>query len=334
MGSVSREILHDVPPYIRVYKDKTIERLLGTEVIPPTTDPITGVTSKDIIISPQTGITARIFRPSQTTNKKLPLIIYFHGGAFVIASPAEPKYHNSVTKLVSESRAIAVSVDYRLAPEHPLPTAFDDSFAALQWVSSHIVVGTGSGSGSGLEEWIKNDVDFDKVYLAGDSAGATIAHHLAIRVGSNPSIRPDPDVRFKIRGMILINPYFWGKDPIGSEKTDPIRKAMVDKWWEFVCPSGLDDGSSKLDDPLINPMVNGAPDLAGLGCGRVIITVSEKDILRDRGWAYHEALVKSNWNGNVEMVEIEGEDHVFHIFDPNGEKAMNMMKKLASFINE
>ncbi|KAI3762930.1 hypothetical protein L1987_53372 [Smallanthus sonchifolius] len=322
MGSVSRDIAHDVPPYIRVYKDGTIERLVGTDVIPPTFDAVTGVTSKDVIISPQTNLSVRIFRPPLTTpTQKLPLIIYFHGGAFVIASPAEPKYHNSVTSLVSNSRAIAVSVDYRLAPEHPLPTAFHDSLAALRWVSSHAPGGSESGSGS--EEWIKQNVDFDRIFLAGDSAGATIAHHL--------TIRPDPDITFKISGIILINPYFWGKDPIGSEKTDPVRKAMVDKWWEFVCPS---DSGHGLDDPLINPLVDGAPDLSGLGCGRVIVTVSEMDILRVRGWAYYEALVKSNWKGIAEMVEVEGEDHVFHIFDPTGDKAVNMMKKLGDFINQ
>ncbi|KAD6119173.1 hypothetical protein R6Q59_025233 [Mikania micrantha] len=322
MGSVSREIAHDVPPYIRVYKDGTIERLVGVDVIPPTTDTLTGVTSKDVIISPKTGVSARIFRPTLTTTKeKLPLVIYFHGGAFVISSPADPKYHQSVTNLVSESRAISVSVDYRLAPEHPLPIAFDDSLAALRWVFSH------APGGSGSEEWLKQNANFNRVFLAGDSAGATIAHHLAMRIGSEP----DPDAAIKISGMISINPYFWGKEPIGSERTDHVRKAMVDKWWEFVCPSDSDHG---LDDPLINPLVNGAPDLACLGCGRVIITVSEMDILRDRGWAYYEALVKSNWKGKVEMMEIAGEDHVFHIFDPNGDKAVTMMKRLGDFINQ
>ncbi|KAK1427400.1 hypothetical protein QVD17_16084 [Tagetes erecta] len=322
MGSVNREILHDVPPYIKVYKDGTIDRLVGVDVIPPTYDTDTGIASKDIIISHETGVSARIFRPPLTTpTEKLPLFIYFHGGAFVIASPAEPKYHQSVTNLVSESHAIALSVDYRLAPEHPLPTAFEDSFEVLKWVSSHTL------GGSGSEEWIKENVDFDRIFLAGDSAGATIAHHLAIRVGSEP----DPDASLKISGLILINPYFWGKDPIGSEKTDHVRKAMVDKWWEFVCPSDSDNG---LDHPLINPFVHGAPDLSGLCCERVIVTVSEKDILRDRGWAYHEALVKSKWNGKSEIVEVEGEDHVFHIFDPNCDKAVNLMKKLGDFINQ
>ncbi|GKD78602.1 probable carboxylesterase 2, partial [Tanacetum coccineum] len=100
---------------------------------------------------------------------------------------------------------------------------------------------------------------------------------------------------------------------------------MVDKWWEFVCPSDSDLG---LDHPLINPLVNGAPDLSGLGCGRVLVTVSEMDILKDRGLAYYEKLVKSKYEGKVEMYEVEGEDHGFHIFDVNAEKAVNLMKKI------
>nr|XP_043636427.1 probable carboxylesterase 2 [Erigeron canadensis] len=316
MGSISKEILHDVPPYIRVYQDGTIERLVGFEVVPPGFDSKTGVTSKDIIISPENGVSARLYRPTLTsTTQKLPLVIYFHGGAFCIGSPGEPKYHQSLNNLVCESHVIAVSVDYRLLPEHPLSAVFEDSLFALGWVSNT------------TEEWIKENVDFGRVFLAGDSAGATIAHQLAIQVG----LKPDLDISYKISGIILINPYFWGKDPIGSEITDHFRKAMVDKWWEFVCPSDSDLG---LDHPLINPFVAGAPDLSGLGCGRVIVTVSELDILRDRGWAYYEKLVKSKWEGKVEMVEIEKEDHVFHIFDPNGDKAVNLMKRLGTFINQ
>ncbi|KAI3684748.1 hypothetical protein L6452_33974 [Arctium lappa] len=323
MGSVSKEILHDVPPYIRVYKDGTIERLVGTDVVPPTFDSVTGVTSKDLLISPKTAVSARLYRPPLTsTTQKLPLLIYFHGGAFCIASPSYPKYHRSLNNLVSESRVVAVSVDYRLAPEHPLPAAFHDAWDALRWVSSHV-----PGTGTGTDNWIKENVDFDRVFLAGDSAGATIAHHLAIRVGS----KPDPGVAFKISGIILINPYFWGKDPIGSEVKDSMRKTMVDNWWQFVCPP---DSRLGLDDPLINPVGDGAPDLSGLGCGRVMVTVAEKDILRDRGCLYYERLVKSKWEGKAEMMEIEGEDHVFHIFNPDGDKAVNMMKRLATFINQ
>lgn len=127
----------------------------------------------------------------------------------------------------------------------------------------------------------------------------------------------------------MIHPYFWGKEPIGSEVTDTARKAMVDTWWEFVCPS--DKGH---DDPLINPFAEGAPNVTGLGCERIIVCVAEMDILRDRGRDYYERVVKSGWKGVAEMVEVEGEDHVFHILNPDGEKAVNMIKRLATFINQ
>lgn len=103
---------------------------------------------------------------------------------------------------------------------------------------------------------------------------------------------------------------------------------MVDNWWLFVCPS--DKGC---DDPFINPFADGAPDVAGLACEKLLVIVAEKDILRDRGKLYYERLVNSDWPGKAEIMEVEGEDHVFHIFDPTTQKARSLMKCLASFIN-
>ncbi|KAL2339599.1 hypothetical protein Fmac_007539 [Flemingia macrophylla] len=58
------------------------------------------------------------------------------------------------------------------------------------------------------------------------------------------------------------------------------------------------------------------PKISNLGCPRVLIFVSEKDFLRDRGCAYHDTLTKNGWNGKVDIVEFAGEDHVFHLFAP------------------
>ena len=91
---------------------------------------------------------------------------------------------------------------------------------------------------------------------------------------------------------------------------------MVDGWWRFVCPS--DKGS---DDPWINPFADGSPNLEGLECERVIITVAERDILREKGKMYYEKLVNSNWRGNAEIMETKGKDHVFHIFEPDCDEA-------------
>ncbi|KAI3460249.1 hypothetical protein Pfo_016912 [Paulownia fortunei] len=317
----SKVVVHDVPPYIKVYEDGTIERLLGTEIAPATLDdPQTGVSSKDVVFLPETGVSARIYRPNLTANhqKKLPLVVYFHGGAFCISSTADPKYQDMLNILVKEANIILVSVDYRRAPEHPLPAAYDDSWAAIQWVASHM-----SGD-SGSEIWLRESVDFDKVFLAGDSAGANIVHHMAIRAGL-----PNHGLgEFTIAGILMVHPYFWGEEPIGVEAENPFFKAVVDKWWQFVCPS--DRGCN---DPLINPFVSGAPSLTGLACDRILVCVAGNDILRERGRFYYQSLVKNKWQGKAEFLETEGEDHVFHIIDPTSENSYHLIKRCAEFIN-
>lgn len=304
----------EVPPYLRVHKNGTIERIAGTQVVPPGLDSDTNVVSKDILIIPETGVTARLYRPNSTPEKsKLPLLIYFHGGAFCIASASEPLYHNSLNKLVSEANVVAISVNYRLAPEHPLPTAYEDSWDAIQWISSH---------GKDREDWLSEDnVDFWRVFLSGDSAGANIGHYMALKL-------KDLESELKVAGLIMVNPYFWGNEAIGVEISDPERKKMVDKWWGFVCPS--EKGN---DDPLINPFVEEAPGVEGVGCDKVLVTVAERDILRDRGKLYLKKLVNSGWNGTAEFYETLGEDHVFHIFNPDCDKAKSLVKRIAYFIN-
>ena len=93
--------------------------------------------------------------------------------------------------------------------------------------------------------------------------------------------------------------------------------------WNFTyprAPGGID-----------NPMSPGAPSLAGLGCSRVLVAVAEKDELRDRGLSYHEKLRKSTWEGEVELVQGDG-DHGFHILHFESENAKHLIKHMASFL--
>lgn len=314
----SKIVVEDVPPYLRVYQDGTVERFIGTEFAPPSHDPETGVSSTDVVFQPETGVSARLYSPTDlptAPHKKLPLVVYFHGGAFCISSTGDPKYHAMLNLLVKQAQIILVSVDYRLAPEHPLPAAYEDSWAALRWVAAHL-----SG---GSEILLREHVDFDRVFLAGDSAGANISHHLSIRAGL-----PGHELgEMKIHGVIMIHPYFWGEEAMGVEAENPVFKAVVDKWWRFVCTS-----DSGCDDPLINPFVSGAPSVDGLVCGRVLVCVAGNDILRERGRFYYSVLRKSEWKGKAEFVETEGEDHVFHIMDPSSENSRDLIKRCAEFI--
>ncbi|KAF8405069.1 hypothetical protein HHK36_009966 [Tetracentron sinense] len=298
------EVAHDFSPFFQVYKDGRVERFFGTEFVPPSLDPRTGVSSKDVIIAPETGVSARIYIPKIINNPigKLPLLVYFHGGAFCLGSAFSPTYHSYLNSLVAEANVVAVSVEYRLAPEHLLPIAYHDSWASFEWVASH-------SKGEGSEAWLKDHADFSRVFFAGDSAGANIAHNMAMRAGA-----AELD-GLKLLGVVLVHPYFLGE---GEER--------VDKLWHFLCPS-----TTGCDDPRINPAAG--PSLSGLGCTRVLVCVAEKDRLRERGVFYYETLGKSGWEGEMEIMETDGEDHVFHLFNPTCQKAVEMTKKMASFMN-
>ena len=79
---------------------------------------------------------------------------------------------------MSEANVVAISVNYRKAPEHPIPAAYEDSWAAFQWVESHC-------NNGGPEAWLNEHVDFERVFLAGESSGANVAkmaqYHLFLK---------------------------------------------------------------------------------------------------------------------------------------------------------
>ncbi|KAL6547175.1 hypothetical protein OROMI_022896 [Orobanche minor] len=311
-------ILYDIFPFIRVYKNGTIQRFTGQDTVPPSTDPTTGVRSKDVIFSPRLNLAARIYLPPMNAARRtLPLLIYFHGGGFFTESAFSPTYHHHLNSLVAKAQAVAVSVNYRLAPEHPLPAAYEDSWLALKWTFSH------HGGRGGVEPWLKNYADFENLYLGGDSAGANIAHQMAIRVGLK---KPNPGVN--LRGMFLNCPYFLGKKAIGNESAGvyTYEESQMQKLWRYAYPN-----SKGLDNPLVNPGMD--PGLRMVGCGRILVYVAGNDVLKFRGRYYAAALGRSGWKGEVKVVEVEGENHVFNLINPNSTKAVAMLRVLASFLN-
>lgn len=313
-STIDDEVAVDLTPVLKLYKSGRVQRLAGTEVLPPSLDPKTNVESKDVIISKEHNISARLFIPktNHPPTQKLPVLVYIHGGAFCIETPFSPNYHNYLNSVTSLANVIGVSVHYRRAPEHPVPTGHEDSWLALKWVASHV-------GGNGSDEWLNQYADFEKVFIGGDSAGGNIAHHLSIRVG-----KENLD-GLKLEGSFYIHPYFWGVDRIGSELKQAEYIEKIHNLWRFACPTT--NGS---DDPLINPAND--PDLGKLGCKRLLICVAGQDILKDRGWYYKELLEKNSWGGVVEVIETEDENHVFHMFKPTCDNAAVLLNQVVSFI--
>ncbi|KAH9695597.1 hypothetical protein WN943_024449 [Citrus x changshan-huyou] len=306
MDSKTRAIAHEFLPYFRAYRDGHVERFFGSDKVPASMDSSNAVFSKDVVIVPEKGVSARIFIPSAAikTNQKLPLLVYYHGGGFFMGSPFCSTYHNYVGSLSAKANVIVVSVDYRLAPEHLVPAAYEDSWAVLTWVAYHFNI-----NGHGYEAWLNDHADFARVFLAGDSAGGNIVHNMAVQASFE-------DLNgIQLAGICLVQPYFGRNDEV------------VDKCWVFVCPN-----TSGYNDVRINPAADSR--LMSLRCPRVLVCVAEKDNLRDRGLLYYETLKNCGWAGEIEIVETEGEDHVFHLFNPDSEKAVALMDKLASFLNQ
>lgn len=321
MKAIASVKLEDVatnfPPFMVIYKDGTIQRFLGTKTVAASKDAATGVESEDVVISPKDegGVWVRLYKPKDALqgSKRLPVVVYFHGGAFCVETAASPTYHNYLNTLACKANVIVVSVDYRLAPEHPLPAAYEDSWAAVKWVDD--------GQG---HQWIRDYADLSRVFFAGDSAGANISHHMAKRVGKGKEM-----MNLKLKGILLVHPYFWGTERIGSEANKIANLpggGMAERLWEFVCP-----GTSGADDPLINPAMD--TELGDLAGEKVMICVAEQDMLRDRGLHYKEALVKGNCKASVEVVETLEENHVFHLLNPASANVVPFMNQVVAFLN-
>ncbi|KAL5541124.1 hypothetical protein UlMin_043410 [Ulmus minor] len=304
MDPSSDQITFEFNSVLRIYKDGRVERFMGTDIVPPSTDPKTSVQSKDIVISPEPELSARIFLPKITDpTRKIPLVVFFHGGAFCIESPFSPIYHNHAVSLAADANVVVFSVHYRRAPEHPLPIAYDDAWESLKWAEAH-------WAGDGSEEWLNDHVDFQRVFVGGDSAGANLAHSVVRRVRSGGLSG------LRVIGLVSFHPFFGIKDP---------RDGRLDELMKVIFVTGM-------DDPRWKPDLD--PDLGMLGCEKVVVFVAEKDSLGDRGLAYYEALKRSGWGGELELFVTEGEEHVFHLFKPDCEKAVALMNKVVSFINK
>jgi acetyl esterase/lipase len=319
------EVEFQMTGVLRAYKSGRVERFDGTETVPPSPagDPANGVSSKDVVLDPTADISARIYLPpGLEPGKKLPVVVFFHGGAFMVHTAYSPLYHRYAAALAAEAPAVVVSVNYRLAPEHRLPAAYDDAFAALKAVVAACRAEP-DGADTEREPWLAEHGDASRVILAGDSAGANMAHNVAIRLRKEGGVE---GLGNAVSGVALMHPYFWGKEPLGAEPTDPGYRSFFDPTWDFVC-----GGRFGPDHPYVNPLTS-PEEWRQLGSRRVLVTTAEQCWFVERARAYADGIKKCGWEGDLEFYETKGEAHVFFLPKHGSDNAVKELAVVAEFV--
>lgn len=186
----------------------------------------------------------------------LPVVLFFHGGGWVHGTLET--HDRLCAVLAKHANCAVVSVDYRLAPEHPFPAAWEDALSSLKWLKAHQA---------------ELGIDASRITLAGDSCGGNIAAAAAQTLAGDKSIVH----------QLLFYPALDGRCLSNSYKDDHqgfLTAAQMQWYWEQYAPGEL------RDDPRASPLlavIN--PDMAP-----ATIIVAGNDPLHDDGVAYARAL--------------------------------------------
>lgn len=213
---------------------------------------------KDIQVQGAVGmIAARTYTPAG--KKPLPIVVYYHGGGFVIAT--NDVYDATPRALSEQTGAIFVSVEYRKGPESKFPAAHDDAFAAYKWV---------------LENAASLGGDPKHVAVAGESAGGNLALNVAIRARDEKVQLPSHELLIYPVASTDMNSESYKK----NADAKPLNKPMM-AWFM----KNYTSSEAEAKDPRLNLV---AADLKGVSPATII--TAEIDPLRSEGKLLAERL--------------------------------------------
>jgi acetyl esterase/lipase len=262
-----------------------IEKMAKYAVVPRT------VRQETVIID---GIDAMWSQPALDEQKDA-VILYLHGGAYVGGSAYT--HRGIVGKLVQSSRIKALSINYRLAPEHPFPAALHDAEKAYTWL-------------------LNNGYKSSRIVIAGDSAGGglTVATLLKLR---------DSKIQMPA-AAICLSPWLdlegLGENAVQLQKTDPVVPLVGLRLY-----GELYAASESTRHPYVSP-IHASMD----GLPPILIQVSDCEVLLDDTVRFAE---KARQAGVfVEVQKFHNVMHVWHMLGALLPEAKDAFKKLGSFI--
>ena len=217
------------------------------------------------------AVPVRVYRPRRSA-RPLPLVVNLHGGGFVFGNLTGADW--LCGQLADRADAVVVSLDYRLAPEHPAPVPYEDAWAATGWLLEHA-----SSLGA----------DPARAAIMGESAGGNLAALVTLALRDRRRVEPATPA---LRGQVLIYPStdLTMTSASATELVDaPVLTRTAIEWYgrQYV-PQGLPH-SLPLDDPRVSPLH--AADHTGLP--PALVVAAGQDPLRDDAFGYAAALARS-----------------------------------------
>lgn len=244
-------------------------------------------------------VPVRIYTPDQGNN--FPLIIYSHGGSFVSGSIDE--YENICRKLSKNSKAIVVSVNYRLAPENPFPAGVNDVYNVLQWVYKNAKSINGNSS---------------LICVAGDSAGGNISAVVSqmARDKGGPHITCQVLI-YPTTNIYQLNTKSWKY--FGMDYN--LTKENSERFISLYSPR-LEDRKSEYTSPLLSKNLKGLPN--------TLIITAEFDPLMDEGEAYGNKLRDAGVS--VISTRYKGVTHGFISMGKITKKAEQSLNEISKYL--
>ncbi|KAJ1275223.1 hypothetical protein BS78_05G120100 [Paspalum vaginatum] len=281
--------------------------------------PRNGVASRDVDVDPAVPLRARLFYPCPAP-APVPVVLFFHGGGFAYLSAASPAYDAACRRIARYAGAAVLSVDYRRAPEHRCPAAYDDGFSALRFLDLDASDPPSPGPPPpGLPA-----LDVSRCFLAGDSAGGNIAHHVARRY----ALAPSAFRRVRVAGLVAIQPFFGGQERTPAElRLDgaPIVSVPRTDWmWRAFLPPGADRAHEAASADAAAEGVDAAPAFPP-----VTVVIGGYDPLQDWQRRYCDALRAKG--KDVRVLEYPDAIHAFYVF-PEFPEAKDLMLRIKEIV--
>ena len=256
------------------------------EKVPPADNPPAEIESKTIPGGPNGEISIQIVKPEGSDNKTLPVVMYFHGGGWVLGG--FDSHERLLRELAKGADAAIVFVNYTLSPEAKYPIPVEEAYAATKWVAEN---------GQTL------NLDSSRLVVAGDSVGGNMATVVALlaeerggpHIISQLLFYPVTDANFDTPSYLKYQEGYW------------LAREEMEWFWDNYLSN---DTNRK--EPTVSPLQASIDQLSKLP--PTLIIVGENDVLRDEGEAYAHKLMQAGVNTTA--IRYLGTIHDFMMLNP------------------